>query len=268
MKTRLLLPLFLCLNIALCAASKPVTVLKVPEAKYNASAKLKITSPHVLKNKSPILVLVSNFPIGVDIKSQALEDLKVPLNPAGSRVLVAFSNGKRLYVSKNNVNLLLTQRTYFNKRFRVQVTDPIYNSLRDTNFIISSMLVNCYGETIKNENAFYSDIYCYTHERKGIIGIKAAIEKPYLVYNEPYGTVASGGILLDFYVKNATMSSNEHKVDLYVDNRKIVRLFTWNPYVIHNLSPGKHTIRLELIDPAGNIIKNVVSNNESTIYVK
>jgi hypothetical protein len=268
MRVKLLLSSFLCLSMSLCAAAKPLTVVKVPEAKYNASAKLKITSPAVLKNKSPILVLVSNFPIGVDLKSQGLDDLNVPLSPSGSRVLLVFSNGKRLYVSKDNVNLLLTQRSYFNKRFRVSVSDSIYNSIRDTNFVLSSMLVNCYGETIKNENAFYSDVYCYTQEHKGIRDLKSAMKKPYLVYNEPYGTVKNGGILLDFYVKNAILSPNEHNVDLYIDDHKIARLRRWSPYVIQNLPSGKHTIRLELIDPSGSIIKNVVTKNSTTIYVK
>lgn len=268
MSVKKLLSSLLCISMSLCASDKPITVVKVPDAKYNASAKLKITSPGVLKNKSPILVLVSNFPIGVDLKSQALEDLNVPLSPSGSRVLLVFSNGERQYVSKDDVNLLLTQRSYFNKRFRVNISDSVYNSIKDTNFVISSMLVNCYGETIKNENAFYSDVYCYNHERKGIRGIKSAISKPYLVYNEPYGTVKNGGILLDFYIKNAVLSANEHKVDLYIDDHKVARLFTWTPYVIQNLPTGKHTIRLELIDPSGNIVKNIISKNSTVIYVK
>ena len=248
--------------------AKPVSIVKVPNSKYNASARLKITSPPVLKKNSPILVLVSNFPIGVDSKSQAYQDLGVPMNKAGSRVLLAFSNGKRIYVSKNDVNLLTEQRSYFNKRFRVKVTDNVYNSIRDSNFIISSMLVNSYGESIKNDNAFYSDVYAYNQEKQGMRGIKEAIKKPYLVYNEPFGTVSSSGILLDFFVKNAIISPSEHKVDVYIDNKKIMTLNRWQPYVIENLSKGKHEVRIELVDASGKLVPNKITKNSSTIYVK
>ena len=250
------------------AASKDIVLVKCPTSKYNASARLKITSPRVLKRNTPVLVQVSNFPIGVNMDSQCLEDNGVKDNKAGSRVLLAFSNGMRVYVSKDNVSPLLSDREYFNKRFRINIPTEIYSHIEDNNFMMYAMLVNSYGETIKNQNAFYTDVYCFGREKEGIRELKKNLKSPFIIYNEPHGTVSGRGVLLDFYVKNAVISPSEYKVDLYVDGNKILRLSRWQPYVIQNLSKGKHNIRLELIDPKGKVIKNTVSVNTSTIYVK
>lgn len=270
MKYRHYLFLFIFSLIPLIASfdTTPITLIKVPASKYNANARLKITSPKVLKRRTPILVLVSSFPIGVDVKSHVLRDLGVPINKAGSRVLLIFSNGKRVYVTKDDVNLLITQRSYFNKRFRVTVPRYIYNDIEGSNFLIYSMLVNCYGESIKNDNTFYTDVYSYDHEKQGNRSVKKQLKEPFIVYNEPYGKVDKGSILLDFFVKNAIISPDEYKIDFYVDDVKIARIYKWDPYVIKNLSKGKHNIRLELINPSGGIVKNPISVNSSTIYVK
>jgi hypothetical protein len=263
------------LFILICSCSliyssklSPIMVLSVVQTKYNAHAKLKITSPQVLKRDSPILVLVSNFPIGVDLTSQELDDKGVKKNKDGSRVLMMFSNGKRLYVTKDDVNMLLTQRSYFNKRFRVKVPTFIYKDIEEHNFLIYSMLVNCYGECIKNENASFTDVYCYGKEKKGMRMVKKDLKKPFLIYNEPYGKKDSSNVLLDFYVRNAIISPDEYKVDVFVDDKKVARLLKWQPYALQNLPKGKHDVRIELVDHDSKVVKNPISVNSATIYVK
>ena len=269
MKMKVLLGLLFLTKFSLLVGETPaITAVKVESAKYNSSAKLKITSSNVLKKESPILLLVSNFPIGVDVNSPQLKDLGVPMSPSGSRVLILFSNGKRIYVTKDDVNLLITERAYFNKRFRVTIPSDIYNEVSGTNFQMYSMLINSYGETIKNDNAFYTDVYCYQNEKKGIEQHKVDLKKPFIVYNEPFGQKVNGNILLDFIVRNAILSPNEYKVDLYIDGVKIQRLYTQTPYVLQNLPKGKHECRLELVDPSGAVVKNNISVNSATIYVK
>ncbi|MCH9621448.1 MAG: hypothetical protein S4CHLAM20_08680 [Chlamydiia bacterium] len=257
-----------CLGGLFASSAKPITIIKAPITRYNAQARLKITSPQVLKKNSPVLILVSNFPIGVDSESRVLDDNGVNKSKAGSRVLLMFSNGMRVYVTKDDVNLLLTQRNYFNKRFRVKIPQNIYSSIEEENFLIYSMLVNCYGESIKDDNAFYTDVYCYNHEKQGIRVLEKELKSPFIVYNEPTGTITGSGVLLDFFVRNVIISSTEHKVDVYIDGNKIDTLKTWQPYVIHNLPKGKHDIRIELVDSSGKIVKNPVSVNSSTIYIK
>ena len=75
-------------------------------------------------------------------------------------------------------------------------------------------------------------------------------------------------ILLDFIVRNAIISPNEYKVDVYIDGVKIQRLYSQTPHVLQNIPKGKHECRLELIDGEGKIVKNSVSINSATIYVK
>ena len=269
MRLNILLSVVLILGFSQVAAeNSEITAVKLENSKYNSSAKLKITSAKVLKKDSPILLLVSNFPIGVDTNSPQIKELGVPMNSSGSRVLILFSNGKRIYVTKDDVNLLLTERSYFDKRFRVTIPQEIYKEIVDTNFEMYSMLINSYGETIKSDGAFYTDVYCYLNEKQGIQDHKADLKRPFIVYNEPFGQKVQGNILLDFIVRNATVSPNEYKVDLYIDGVKIQRLYSQTPYVLQNLSKGKHECRLELVDASGVVIKNSISINSATIYVK
>jgi len=250
------------------AQASSITVIRLENSKYNSNARLKITSPQILKKESPILLLVSNFPIGVDVNSPQFKELGLSVNPSGSRVLVLFSNGKRIYVTKDDVNLLLTERAYFDKRFRITIPKDIYNEISETNFEMYSMLVTSYGETIKSDTAFYTDVYSYQQEKKGIQEHKGDLKRPFIVYNEPFGQKISGNILLDFIVRNAIISPNEYKVDVYIDGVKIQRLYSQTPHVLQNIPKGKHECRLELIDGEGKIVKNSVSINSATIYVK
>lgn len=248
--------------------STPPSVVRIERGKYNAEAKLKIISPPLLKKDSPILVLVSNFPIGVDIKGQQLNDEGVKESNYGSRVLLMFSNGRRLYVTKDDVNLLFSQRSYFNKRFRVKVPESIYKDIEQSSFAIYSMLVNSYGETIKNENAFYTDVYSYSKDNKEMKEMKENLKKPFLVYNEPFGVIEGGNVLLDFYIRNTELSKTGYTVDLYVDDHKIANITKWTPNVIKNLKKGVHKITLELIDPSGKVVNNPASVNSATIHIK
>ncbi len=248
--------------------SNTPSIVRVERGKYNSEARLKIMSPPVLKKDSPILVLVSNFPIGVDVKSQQLNDEGVKENPYGSRVLLMFSNGRRLYVTKDDVNLLFAQRSYFNKRFRVKVPENIYKDVEQSSFAIYSMLVNSYGETIKNENAFFTDVYCYSKEKSDVKQMKENLKKPFLVYNEPFGVIEGGNVLLDFYLRNVELSKTGYTVDLIVDDHKITKITKWTPNVIKNLKKGVHTIKLELIDPSGKVLNNPASVNSATIHIK
>ena len=263
-----LLILLSCFSFTYSSQLAPIIAIRASETKYNAHAKLKITSPQVLKRNSPILILVSNFPIGVDLNSQELDDKGVKKVNDGSRVLMMFSNGQRLYVTKDDVNMLLTQRSYFNKRFRIKVPEFIYKDIEDHNFLIYSMLVNCYGECIKNDNAFYTDVYCYGKEKNGMRLVKKDLKKPFLIYNEPFGKKEGSSVLLDFYVRNAIISPDEYKVDVFVDDKKVARLLRWHPYVIQNLPKGKHDVRIELVDHESKVVKNPISVNSATIYVK
>jgi|GEM_PF-2628817 len=248
--------------------SSAPSIVRVERGKYNSEAKLKIMSPPVLKKDSPILVLVSNFPIGVDIKSQQLNDEGVKESSYGSRVLLIFSNGRRLYVTKDDVNLLFSQRAYFNKRFRVKVPENIYKSVEKSSFAIYSMLINGYGETIKNENAFFTDVYSYSKDNKEMREMKESLKRPFLIYNEPFGVIDGGNVLLDFYLRNVELSKDGYTVDLYVDDHKIAKITKWTPNVIKNLKKGVHTIKLELIDPSGKVVNNQASVNSATIHIK
>jgi len=109
-------------------------------------------------------------------------------------------------------------------------------------------MVKSYGECLKTKDGFVAVEFCLKNKK---IDCGLNLTKPYVSYNQPSHNIKhknSGPILLDFYISNCQLSSDGYKVQLYVDNKKIMRLEKWCPYYLYGLSTGKHTIKLVLLD--------------------
>ena len=58
-------------------------------------------------------------------------------------------------------------------------------------------------------------------------------------------------MLLDFYLLNTELSPTGNRVRATIDGETWI-ITKWDAYFIDGLELGKHTVRLELIDAAGN----------------
>lgn len=94
-------------------------------------------------------------------------------------------------------------------------------------------------------------------------------KKPLLTYSRPKGEYkgADGDmVMLDFWVSNTDLSPTMQKkvgvepcpckVRYSIDGGTPTLIFQWAPVWLSGFTPGKHTIRLELIGRDGNVIEN------------
>lgn len=82
--------------------------------------------------------------------------------------------------------------------------------------------------------------------------------KPYITYSRPKGTytveAAQKGLLLDFYVQNATLGQDArviYSVDGVESSTEV-----WEPVMLPPMGVGKHKIGLKLVDMQGNPLHN------------
>lgn len=85
--------------------------------------------------------------------------------------------------------------------------------------------------------------------------------KPLLTYSRPKGEYKGAdadAIMIDFWLKNAKLQGEggEYRVRYSVDGGEAKFLDKWEPIWLAGWASGKHTVKLELVDKAGNLVDN------------
>ena len=85
--------------------------------------------------------------------------------------------------------------------------------------------------------------------------------KPLLTYSRPkgeYKTADADNIMIDFWLKNGKLQGEggEYRVRYSVDGSEAKFMDKWDPIWLTGWAPGKHTIKLELVDKSGNPVDN------------
>lgn len=85
--------------------------------------------------------------------------------------------------------------------------------------------------------------------------LKVDLKKPLLVFNLPNGkTVREGeAVVIDFSLANAKLKGDggEYRVRYIVDDEEMQWIDSHEELVLTGWTPGKHTIRVELVGPDG-----------------
>lgn len=87
------------------------------------------------------------------------------------------------------------------------------------------------------------------------------IAKPLLTYSRPkgeYKAADADNIMIDFWLKNGKLQGDggEFRVRYSVDGGEAKFIEKWDPIWLTGWAAGKHTIKLELVDKAGNPVEN------------
>lgn len=85
--------------------------------------------------------------------------------------------------------------------------------------------------------------------------------KPLLTYSRPKGEYKGAdaeAIMIDFWLSNAKLQGDggEYRVRYSVDGGEAKFIDNWKPIWLSGWTNGKHTIKLELVDKAGNVVDN------------
>jgi len=80
-------------------------------------------------------------------------------------------------------------------------------------------------------------------------------QKPLLIFNLPNGKAFRAGeeVVIDFSLANAKLKGDggEYRVRYIVDDEDMKWMDRWEQIALTGWTPGKHTIRIELIGPDG-----------------
>ena len=85
--------------------------------------------------------------------------------------------------------------------------------------------------------------------------LKVDPNKPLLIFNLPNGKTIREGeeVVIDFSLANARLKDDagNYRVRYIVDDEEMQWIDQWDDVVLTGWTPGKHTIRLELVGPDG-----------------
>ncbi len=85
--------------------------------------------------------------------------------------------------------------------------------------------------------------------------LKVDPAKPLLIFNLPNGKTLREGeeVAIDFSLANAKLKGDggEYRVRYIVDDEEMQWIDRWEQIVLTGWTPGKHTIRIELVGPDG-----------------
>ena len=85
--------------------------------------------------------------------------------------------------------------------------------------------------------------------------LKVDAGKPLLIFNLPNGKTFREGeeVVIDFSLANAKLKGDggDYRVRYIVDDEEMQWIDRWEQIVLTGWTPGKHTIRIELVGPDG-----------------
>lgn len=99
--------------------------------------------------------------------------------------------------------------------------------------------------------------------------VKVEGNKPLLVFNLPDGKTFREGeeVVIDFSLANAKLKGDggEFRIRYFVDDDEMKWIDRWEQVVLTGWTPGKHTIRIELVGPDGWPLRDDIVTREIRI---
>lgn len=157
--------------------------------------------------------------------------------------------------SKMCANSAKGQHIHFildNQPYYASYTPTIEQKVKPGHHVLLSFLSRSYHESLKHKEA-----YVLTQFNTAGNTEKTDLSKPMMFYSRPKGAYTGENeikkLLLDFYLVNTDLEKHGFKVKATIDGNDFM-LDKWKPYYIEGLKPGKHKIRLQLLDKKGNVV--------------
>jgi len=122
-------------------------------------------------------------------------------------------------------------------------------------------------ESLKQKDCYAAETF-YVKDKKGI---PIDLTQPYLTYSRPKGDYSGAGakqVMTDFYVSNCELGEGKYSAKITVDDTTSTVTKKWSPVLIHNLVPGKHTVKVTLIAPNGKPVEGIWNQTQRVINIK
>ncbi|MBC6409220.1 MAG: hypothetical protein GDA42_02005 [Ekhidna sp.] len=137
------------------------------------------------------------------------------------------------------------------------------DQLKAGNYVVLAFLSRSYHESVKSEGAYFIENITVGDVEPS----EADLTAPHLFYSRPKGAYSGADtekVMLDFYLLNETISPGGNKVKATINGSEFM-IEEWAPHYIEGMPMGGNTIKLELIDIEGNLIKGPFNTVERII---
>jgi hypothetical protein len=136
--------------------------------------------------------------------------------------------------------------------------------LLEGNNVVLAFLSRSYHESVKNKEAYVLQNFYVGEEGAATFDAEA----PQLFYSRPKGVYKGDGgrkVLLDFYLVNTTISAEGNKVLVWIDGQEFV-ITSWKAHLIEGLKPGKHRVRIRLVDQDGALVEGPFNDSGERVF--
>ncbi len=201
-----------------------------------------------VKNPVTLQMRIEGFSLGYPTELPRAKEIRDSKEGQAIRILI--DNNFSYEANEAIDEFLDSEEADFNQT--VKFTLP--KKLPEGEHIIRLFLIRSYGEALKGKNSYKTSFFNVgKNSKKGLPSFD--LSKPFITYNEPRGEFSGKNpLLLDFLVNNIQLSNDGYKVRVIID-KKDMRILTQEiPYYIYGLSPGSHTIELQLLDSHNKVV--------------
>lgn len=140
-----------------------------------------------------------------------------------------------------------------NKPYEAKYEPDFKYIVPDGDHYILAFLSRSYHESIKSTKA---SVLIHATIKDSSFKAVSPVTQPMLFYSRPKGTYVGNdaqNILVDFYLANCALGDSL-KVKAEVADTSFL-IDQWRPYTLQGLPMGEHTLKLSLIDGAGNLVQ-------------
>ncbi len=134
------------------------------------------------------------------------------------------------------------------------------------NHVVLAFLSRSYHESVKNANSYVLTQYKVGDEPAE----QADLNQAHMFYSRPKGTYIGKDtkrLMLDFFLINTDLATGGNTVKATI-NGTTFTFDKWQPYVIEGLPMGEVTVKLELLDAAGNLVPSPFNPVERVVTLK
>lgn len=193
---------------------------------------------------NPVRVQARLIGFSVGTNSDFEREHEIFNDPGGQSLLIFIDDHHPVEIYKSTIDSLDNNNLFYD----VMLTTRIPFHLKEGKHVIRAFPDRSYGESLKGPGCYAASIF-YIGSRMDNLDVD--LRAPYMTYNEPLETMryrSDRPLLLDFYLSNVQLSPDGYKIKVTIDGEIIRSLTRWVPYYIYGLTPGVHTVRLQLID--------------------
>ena len=220
-----------------------ITLIKAPASPQYQGATL---------IKSGVEVVGSDSTSSVDYQFEVSNyELGVQTSDAETRGIANSGKGQHIHFIVNN------------GPYSAHYMPGVSNQLEDGSYTVLAFLSRSYHESVKEPEAFHI-------ENLNIGDVKpteADLSAPHLFYSRPKGTyvgVNAEKVMLDFYLLNCDLSTEGYKVNATINGEEF-EIDEWVSHYITGLPMGEVTIKLELMDPDGELVDSPFNPEERIV---